>query len=329
MSKTGQRERWDELDELLNRAERYGLGDLTVSEVQALGRLYRQVAIDLSRARADNLYPDLVRHLNHLAARAHGQIYRSRRINLRPVLTFLLTGFPRLIHRHAVVVLFAVGVFLGSAVASFVAVVNDPSTAYSLFDEGIIEFENVRLEQQQGEYRGNFTFDVKQSSLVAVQIIANNIYVAMRAFAFGALLGLPCLFLLLYNGRMLGTLEGVVYNHGFFRDFNALILTHGVLELTAICISGGSGFLLAKAIIAPGNRTRRDALKAAAGDAFGLLAGSTALLVVAGIIEAYVTPHFSQSVRWSVAAASTVFLVFYLGIVPLVYRLRLEPSNAR
>jgi uncharacterized membrane protein SpoIIM required for sporulation len=101
---------------------------------------------------------------------------------------------------------------------------------------------------------------VKESAVVAVLIIANNIYVAMRAFAFGALLGLPCLYLLIYNGRMLGTLEGLVYNHGYFRDFNALILTHGVLELTAICISGGSGLLLAKAIIALGNRTPRAAL---------------------------------------------------------------------
>ncbi len=322
MSQSEQQQRWERLDELLRRAERRGLGDLTVPEIQELGRLYRQVAIDLSRARAENAHPDRIRHLNHLAARAHGQVYRTRRIDLRPVLTFLLAGFPRLIHRHALVLLCAVGIFLGSAVASFIAVVNEPRVAYSLFDEDMVEYENLRLEKQQGEYRGNFNFDVKDSSLVAALIISNNIYVAMRAFAFGALLGLPCLYLLLYNGRMLGTLEGVVYNHGFFRDFNALILTHGVLELTAICISGGSGFLLAKAMIAPGNRTRRDALKAVSGDAFGLLAGSTALLIVAGVIEAYVTPHFSQTVRWSVATASALFLLLYFGFVPLLGRVR-------
>jgi hypothetical protein len=101
----------------------------------------------------------------------------------------------------------------------------------------------------------------------------------------------------------------------FLLDFNALILTHGVLELTAICIAGGSGLLLAKAIIAPGNRTRREALKSVSGDAFKLLAGCMAMLVVAGIIEAFVTPHFSQTVRWSVAATSAIFLVVYFGLV--------------
>ena len=33
---------------------------------------------------------------------------------------------------------------------------------------------------------------------------------------------------------MLGTLSGVTWNHHFFLDFYSLILTHGVLELTAI-----------------------------------------------------------------------------------------------
>jgi uncharacterized membrane protein SpoIIM required for sporulation len=315
MEQPGRKQRWERLDRLLNRAERGGLGALSVDEVRELGRLYRQVAIDLSRARAEQAHPEQIGRLNRLAARAHGQIYRSRRLDLRPIVSFLLTGYPRLVRRHATTLLCAGGVFLAAALASFVAVVNEPNLAYSLFDEDVVEYENLRLEHQHGEYRGNFTFDVKDSSFMAVLIIANNIFVSMRIFAFGALLGLPCLYLLLYNGRMLGTLEGLVFNHGFFRDFNALILTHGVLELTAICISGGGGLLLARAIIAPGRHTRRDALKAVAGDAFGLLAGATAMLVAAGVIEAYVTPHFSQTVRWSVAGGSAAFLIVYFGFV--------------
>ena len=49
---------------------------------------------------------------------------------------------------------------------------------------------------------------------------------------------------------------------------------------------------------------RGDAFRAASGDAFGLLAGACLMLVVAGIIEAFVTPHFSATVRWSVAAGT-------------------------
>lgn len=307
--------RWKELDGLLERAERRGLAALSVEDVQRLGRLYRQVTIDLSRARAEASHPDEVRYLNSLAARAHGQVYRTRRANLHGVLGLLATGFPRLVRRHALPILVATGVFLGSALASFAAVLREPVLAYSLFDENVVEFENLRLEKQQGEYRGNFTFDLNHSPLVAALIIANNVRLAIVAFALGALLGLPCLLLLIYNGRMLGTLEAMVLTHGFFLDFNSLILTHGVLELSAICIAGGSGLLLTRALVMPGNVPRMTALRKVAPDALGLLAGCCLLLVIAGLIEAYVTPHFSRTVRWSVAGSTAVLLTAYV-LVP-------------
>jgi hypothetical protein len=72
MSRERQQQRWQTLKSLLDRAERRGLDGLTVPEVQQMGRLYRQVAIDLSRARAASAHPDEVRFLNNLAARAHG-----------------------------------------------------------------------------------------------------------------------------------------------------------------------------------------------------------------------------------------------------------------
>jgi uncharacterized membrane protein SpoIIM required for sporulation len=308
-------QRWTELQGLLDRAERRGLKSLSIDEAEQLCRLYRQVSVDLSRARSDNAHPEVVRFLNQLAARAHGQVYRGSRLDLRPVLTFFVSGFPRLIRQHAGAVWLTTALFYGIALASAIAVVNDPVVAYSLFDERIVEYENVRLEKQKGEYKGNFTFDVKSSATVAVGIIANNILVCMRTFAFGTLLCLPCLYVLVVNGRMLGTLEGLMIVHGYFLDFNALILTHGVLELTAICISGASGLLLGWAVIAPGPLTRQDALKRIAGDAFCLLAGAMGMLVIAGIIEAYVTPHFPQSVRWSVAVSTGVLMVLYFVLV--------------
>jgi uncharacterized membrane protein SpoIIM required for sporulation len=305
--------RWQELTRLLDGAERRGLETLTVEEVKRLCQLYRQVTMDLSRARTDGEDPELIQYLNFLAARAHGCVYRSRRVDLRPLLSFLTTGFPTLVRRHASPILVSTAVFLLTTLASFIAVIREPELAYSLFDERTVEYENVRLEKQEGEYKGNFTFDVSESPLVAVRIIGNNVRVAMTAFALGALLCLPGLLVPMYNGRMLGTLTGMVWLHGYALDFYSLILTHGVLELTAICISGGAGLMVGWALIAPGRLPRRDALRGAAGQAFGLLGGSAVLLVVAGLIEAYVTPHFSQPVRWSVAAASALFLTGYLG----------------
>ncbi len=307
------RERWNELSQLVDRAHQRGVKSLPTGEVKRLCRLYRQVIVDLSHARTGQEDPELVRYLNTLAARAHGQVYGAERVDIRPVFGFVTSGFPRLVRTHARPILVAVFLFVLTSLASFLAVVRDPQTAYSLYDEHVVEFENIRLERKESEYRGNFTFSVSESPLVAVLIIGNNIWGAIMAFGLGALCCVPGLLLLAYNGRMLGTLAGLVWNRSYSLDFWGLILTHGVLELTAICIAAGAGFHLGWSVIAPGRLTRRAALRRARPAAFGLLAGTALMLVVAGVIEAYVTPHFSASVRWSVAAGSALFLVLYFG----------------
>ena len=308
------RVRWENLADLLEALRRRGARGMATADLKQLARLYRQVTIDLSRARAAGDDPSLVAYLNALAARAHGLLYAPRPPELRPVLAFVLTGFPRGFRRCSGAVAAAAAVFLGTALASALAVAREPELAYSLYDEQAVEYENLRLEKQSGEYRGNFTFPAAQSPLFAALIIANNVRVAALAFALGALAVAPGVLLLAYNGRMLGTLTGLVWNAGFLLDFYSLILTHGVLELTAICVAGGGGLRLGWALAAPGALPRRDALRAAAGDSFGLLAGAALLLVPAGLIEGYVTPHFPAPARWSVAGASALFLLLYLGL---------------
>jgi uncharacterized membrane protein SpoIIM required for sporulation len=311
MATSAAHDRWEALTRLLNRADQRGVASLSVAEVKALCRLYRHVAIDLSRARADADDPALVSYLNHLVARAHGRVYSSRRVELGVVWDFLTRGFARVVRRRAGAILLSAGLFLLATLASFLAVTHDPELAYALFDENIIEYENIRLERQQGEYKGNFTFDVSASPLVAVLIIGNNVRVAFFAFALGALGCLPGVLLLVFNGRMLGTLGGVVWNHGYLFDFSALILTHGILELTAICISAAAGLLLGWALVAPGEQTRRQALATASRDAMALVVGAALMLVVAGVIEAHVTPHFGKPVRLAVAGASLVLMLLY------------------
>ncbi len=307
-------QRWMDLAGLLDRLDHRGFRALSVVEVKQLCRLYRQVTVDLSRARSNGDDPELIRYLNSLAARAHGRVYAAKRVDLRPLLNFLGGGFPRLVRRHARVLLTAVAIFLLTSLASFLAVVREPELAYSLFDESVVEYENIHLKKQEGEYKGNFTFDLSLRPLVAAVIIGNNVKVAVLAFALGALCCVPGVLLLAYNGRMLGTLSGLVWTHGYLLDFYSLVLTHGVLELSAICIAGGAGLMVGWAVISPGQLPRQDALRLAAAEAFGLLAGAAILLILAGTIEAYVTPHFPQSVRWTVAALSAFLLAVYLTL---------------
>src|SRR5579872_6795664 len=113
---------------------------------------------------------------------------------------------------------------------------------------------------------------------------------------------------------MLGTLSGLVWNGGYFVGLYSLIMTHGVLELSAICIATAGGFRIGWAVIAPGRLARYDAIRLASGDAFGLLGGSILMLVVAGIIEAFITPHAGATVRWSVAIGTGVLFALYVAL---------------
>ncbi len=308
------RRRWDDLADLLTRVDRRGVAGLPTDQVKRLGALYRQVTVDLSQARAAADDPGLVHFLNALTARAHGRVYAAKPLRLRPLVDFVAGGFAATVRRNWPAVGAAAGIFLLATLASGLAVVRDPEVAYSLFDETVVEYENVRLEKQEGEYRGNFTFDVSLSPLVAAQIIGNNVRVAIAGFALGSVGCVFGVFLLVYNGRMLGTLSGLVYNGGYLVGFYALIMTHGVLELSAICIATAGGLKLGWALLAPGRLARADAFKAAAGDSFGLLAGSILMLVVAGTIEAFVTPHFGAAVRWSVAGGTGLVFALYVGL---------------
>src|SRR5207244_2072139 len=156
-------ETWRELSGLLDRVDRRGVTALSAPEIKRLTGLYRQVTIELSRTRSAGEDPARIRYLNQLAARAHGRVYSTGRVDLRPALEFIAGGFARLVRKRWRAVTIAAATLFLAALASAIAVVHNPALAYSLFDEQTVEFENIRIEHQHGEYRGNFTFPAEFS----------------------------------------------------------------------------------------------------------------------------------------------------------------------
>ena len=77
------------------------------------------------------------------------------------------------------------------------------------------------------------------------------------AFAGSITLGVLTLWIIAYNGLMLGGVGALFANAGFGYDFWATVAPHGVIELTAIQIAGAAGLL-----IAAGRRVSRDACAA-------------------------------------------------------------------
>ena len=161
--------------------------------------------------------------------------------------------------------------------------------------------------------RGQIGTGVQDAPFAAAFIIQYNIRVALICFAGGMLLGIPTALVLLTNGWMLGTVAAAVRLGGYDYQFWSLIVPHGILELSVIVISGGTGLMLGDAILRPGQLRRADSLARVAVRAVLLALGAASLLIIAGTLEAFVSPsELPDGVKLAVGGTVGVLLYSWL-----------------
>lgn len=309
-----QRRDWDEYHALLERARGGGLDRLPEREVSRFAALYREVAADLARARTYGGSGELVYTLERSVGMGHNLLYRPARRSWRRLREWLAAGFPALVRLRWRPIVLASAVFYLPALLSFAAVRMDPPRARELVPAVMM----VRAEEaERKEAAGEGYVEVPEIFMptMASELIANNVQVTFLTFAGGILAGLGTAATLVFNGVHLGSVAGLFANHGASLHLWTFVLPHGVIELTAICIAGGAGFWLASAILLPGRRTRREMLVVRGREAVSLLGGVVMLLVVAGVIEGFISPsELPRALKLSFAALFAALLVAYLAL---------------
>ena len=313
--------RWARFAARLAEAQRGGLRKLGEDGVRQFVGEYRELTADLARLRtaARGREADEVFYLNRLASGAHNLLYRRRAIPLRDAVNFLFVDVPREIRASALPILLAAALLFGPAVVAYTAVVRNPTVAATFLPGGMLDrAEDGVRRARNGD--GYIPDPQVFRPLMASSIIANNVQVAIAAFSFGITAGALTVWLLLTNGVSLGAIFGLYASKGIGQLLLAFVAPHGVLELAAICISGGGGFLFAAALLVPGQRTRRTALVENGRRAVRLLAGAALLLVVAGSLEGFVSPieWWPVELKLAVSGLTAVGLYLYL-------RLALQP----
>jgi uncharacterized membrane protein SpoIIM required for sporulation len=273
------RDRWAQLEAMLRRSRRGRLRDIPAAELERFGSLYREAASDLAIARRDFPEDNLTTYLNDLCARAHPMLYRSRPLRPRDLLRWFAVGIPRAFRERRRYVLISLGIMAAAAVAGWLAVDLRPDLRATLIPQS--GFDQLARGQVSA---------LPSAPLLGTVIITNNIKVAAVCFLGGALLGLPTAIILAANGWMLGTIAAAVHQGGYDLAFWSLIVPHGVLELSIIVIAGATGLYVGDALLRPGLLSRGEAFTRAAQGSLGLAAGTASLLVVSGILEAYVSP---------------------------------------
>jgi uncharacterized membrane protein SpoIIM required for sporulation len=298
---------WQRLEDLLKLLDGSSLRRLRKEEVRELGRIYRRTASDLAIARAESRDPRLINYLNSLVIRAHGRIYQADPQGGSRVKEFFVRDFPQTFRRTWRYTAVSFSVFALFSVIGFLGTKYDPEFSELVgvppaFREMFIETKTHWWE------------DLNEANQVgASAIFTHNIQVTIYTFAFGAMFGVGTLFYLAYNGAAIASVLSLTYSAGFGNDLLTFMVAHGVIELSCIFIAGGAGLLIGSALVMPGDLSRADALKSRGKDAVRLMMGVAVFLVIAGLIEGFISPvPIRAAIKYSIGIITGLALYSYL-----------------
>ncbi|MBI1297143.1 stage II sporulation protein M [bacterium] len=299
---------WQQLETLVNRAKS-SAETLSAADLYELGMLYRSATSDLAVAQRDFPGGQVTRYLNQLVARAHGLIYREEPLRRQQVRTFFTVTFPQLYRQLLPYTTISFLVFLIPALAAFAMVAADADRVYTFLGASA-NTEALVQTVEEGELWTDIAPSVR--SAAAAAILTNNIGVMFMAFAGSATAGLFTLFILLINGLNIGGVFGLLQAHNMSGGLVEFVMAHGFIELSVIFLAGGCGLYVGEAIVRPGLLSRKDALVQRARLAVSLILGCVPLLVIAGIIEGFISPSgLPWIVKTAVGVGTGALLHFY------------------
>jgi uncharacterized membrane protein SpoIIM required for sporulation/uncharacterized RDD family membrane protein YckC len=311
------RPRWDRFAAELTTTRRRGLQTLSEDEVTTFVEAYRDVATDLARLRTADRGRggDAVFTLSRLVSAGHNLLYRRPSLGVRRTARFLADDIPREVRRSWRHVAVAAALLFVPAIGTIAAIVRTPSLAERMLPPGMIE------RAEEGRQRGNTGADYlpngeeEKGSVLSAFLMTNNIRVSLLAFAGGVTAGVLTVYALVFNGiAAIGAGVGLYITRGISGQILGFIAAHGVLELSAICIAGAAGLLLATAMLVPGDRTRREALAINGARALHLVACVVLFLILAGIIEGNISPSkLPDSAKYATAVITGIGMCWYLS----------------
>ena len=290
---------WDRLAYLTRRQRR-----LTGAEADELVLLYQRVGTHLAALRAGGADPVAIGRLSGLIADARGAVTGVQAPVWRDISRYFLVSFPAALYMSRRWWL-TIGL-LFYLVAGWVAwrIIAHPEVLDSVATPG--QIQHLVDEDFANYYSENPAQDF------ALRVWINNATISAAVLAIGVLL-VPVVFVLWSNAVNLGLMAGVMIGHDKGDVFFGLITPHGLLELTAVFVASAAGLRLGWSWIAPGPRTRMQALAQTGRATVGMAIGLAVILLITGLIEAFVTPSpFPTAVRVGIGVLAEVSFFVYV-----------------
>lgn len=290
---------WKELDRLSKTA------NLNAAEAEQMVKLYQQTATHLSTLRSQAPDPTVVTSLSMILSRSRRKIGASSESLVESIKRFFLVAFPVELYRLR---WWWLGTMLTSylfalIVAAWIYLNPDLHSAIASPAQ-ISKLVNHDFEAYYHEYA---------NSHFAASVWVNNAWVSAKAIAMGVT-GVAVVYVLYQNNLNLAVNGALMTYYGKGLLFWALILPHGLLELTAVYIAGGTGLHLFWSWVNPGPFTARENFAQSGRRAMIIVLGLIPTLAVAGLIEGFVTPSsLPHGARIIIGVlALTLFLAYAL-----------------
>lgn len=302
---------WRAFAAVLDRLEGHK-GDATAAPlpVAEFPAAYRRLCQHLAIARARRYSGPLLDRLNHLALRAHQQLYRAPRPRGRAVLHFLTADFPRRVRADARLFWLCAALFYLPLLGMGWAVHQAPELIYSLLPPDAV----AELEANYAPGQAAIDRAAADDLMMFGYYIHNNIGIGFRTFAGGLLLGVGAAAVLVLNGLLIGAVAGYLTARGYIETFYTFVAGHGAFELTGIVLAGVAGLKLGWAVVAPGRLSRAEALRQAAAGGVRLIVGAAALLTLAAFVEAFWSSNraIPSEIKYVIGLTGWLLVILYL-----------------
>lgn len=281
----------------------------------ALSNLYIEVTDHLSYAKTFYPNSNTVLYLNDLASKAHQKIYKTKKESKNRLISFFTKECPLLFKLHHRELLIAFIVFSLFVIVGAFSAANEGDFVRAFLGDGYVNMtlDNIAKGDPMGVYKEQGEFNM------FLGITLNNIKVALFAFAYGILLGIGSLYIMMQNGIMLGSFQYFFYEQGLLWESARTIWIHGTIEISVIIIAGCSGLVVGNGILFPGTYTRLESFQRGIKNGLKILMSTIPFFIIAGFLEGFVTRH-TEMPDWLavlIITASLGLIIFYYVIYPI------------
>jgi len=270
---------------------------------------FRSLGNDLTLARQILPNSRLHHKLEALFLSGHQRIFRPPGNILLSLRDVYVTESPALMRSMSKIIIATIVLFLFALGCGWLLIATFPDLITLFVSTEMID------RVQTGELWTDGLLNIIPSSVLSFQLMANNITVSLFAFAMGAFYGLGTLYIIILNGLMLGATFAFTARYNLDGELFKFIISHGVVELSVICISGAMGLKLGESLLRPGSSTRQQAFQQATSDAGKVLIVVIPFLILAGLIEGYISPNPAYSLEFRIATGLMTGTLFWLFIL--------------